>query len=436
MFQRIQLNARRILTASVKRPAWRYSGLMTLFAVAAGAAALTTGWPWDFPALQVEDLNQEPVLQAGVLAAPPRLQEVSGIFKKNETITDALRRHGLTFEQIQRLVQRARPVYNLARIRAQHPYRLHFTESGDFRDFIYPVDDERYLTVYSHGADLQAVMKNFRYDSIPEAVLGTIDDSLFAAVIGGGEQDQLAIDLADIFMWDVDFYTDIQKNDSFRLLVEKKYLDGQFKKYGPILAAELTVQNKTFTAYRFQDGSPKPTYYSFDGKALNKSFLKSPLRFTRISSGFSLARKHPILRIVRPHQGVDYAAPAGMPVVAVASGKVIYAGWRSDYGNLVHLRHAQGYVTMYAHLSRILVPVGAQVAQGDPIGRVGSTGLATGPHLDFRVLQRGQFINPRKVVVEPEPPVSKEGLPRFIALRDELKDRLDQVTLMGAMSSR
>lgn len=357
--------------------------------------------------------------------AAPALREVRDRFRRNETVSEALRRHGLAPEEVRRLVDCARPLYNLARIMAEREYILHFTAAGEFRDFIYPVDEERYLTVYSHQGRLVPVMKNFVYETEIASVAGTIDDSLFMAVRRAGEQDQLALDLAAIFQWDIDFYTDLQDHDSFRLLVEKKYLDGDFRKYGAILAAELTVGARTFSAFRFADGDKPARYYDHEGRALNKTFLKSPLQFTRISSGFSFARRDPITRIVRPHLGVDYAAPAGTPVVAVASGRVVFAGVRSGYGNLVQVRHARGYESMYAHLQSILVSPGDQVSQGQLIGRVGRTGHATGPHLDFRVLQHGKFLNPRRVAGPPEPPVPAASMARFAAWRDRLKDLMD-----------
>lgn len=360
----------------------------------------------------------------------PALREIRDRFRRNETVSEALCKHGLAPNEVRRLVDCARPLYNLARIMAEREYILHFTSAGEFRDFIYPVDEERYLTVYSHQGRLVPVMKNFLYETEIASVAGTIEDSLFMAVRRAGEQDQLALDLAAIFQWDIDFYTDLQDKDTFRLLVEKKYLDGDFRKYGAILAAEFSVGGRTFSAFRFADGDKPARYYDHEGRALNKTFLKSPLQFTRISSGFSFARRDPITRIIRPHLAVDYAAPAGTPVVAVASGRVVFAGARSGYGNLVQVRHARGYETMYAHLQSILVSPGAQVSQGQIIGRVGQTGHATGPHLDFRVLQHGKFLNPRRVAGPPEPPVPAASMARFAAWRDRLKDRMDALPVL------
>jgi murein DD-endopeptidase MepM/ murein hydrolase activator NlpD len=230
-------------------------------------------------------------------------------------------------------------------------------------------------------------------------------------------------------MWDIDFHTDIQKGDSFRLLVEKKYLDGKFVKYGSILASEIKNDGKIFSAISFQEKGGTLGYYAADGQSLKKSFLKSPLKFARITSQFSLARLHPILKIVRPHLGVDYAAPIGTPVIAVGSGTVEFTGMRGGNGNMVRLRHSGHLETLYLHLSRIAVHAGAQVAQGEVIGYVGASGHATGPHLDFRVIQRGQFVNPTKLIVPPTPPVSSSSFPSFVAVRDELQSQLEKASL-------
>jgi murein DD-endopeptidase MepM/ murein hydrolase activator NlpD len=271
---------------------------------------------------------------------------------------------------------------------------------------------------------LMSVMKNFSYETRVEPVSAVIENSLFGSVIGIGEKDQLALDIAEIFGSDIDFYTDIQPGDSFRVLLEKKYLNGQFAKYGVILAAAFTNQQKLLTGFRFQDENGKPAYYAPDGKSLRRSFLKSPLKFARISSRFSYARRHPILRTVRPHLGVDYAARAGTPVQAVGAGKVISAGYSGGNGRMIRIRHSGGYETMYLHLSRIAVRPGAKVGQGQVIGYVGSTGLSTGPHLDFRVLKGGKPINPLKVIFPPGAPVSPSSFETFASLRDKLKNEL------------
>ena len=356
------------------------------------------------------------------------LKEMVGWLRRNQTITEALGQQGLSSDLALRIIDSARPVYDLAKVKADYPYYLYFAPDGRFRDFRYPVDDERYLTVYHDVARdcLVPVVKSFPFETRVVPVSAAIEDSLFTSLLSAGEKDQLALDLADIFGSDIDFYTDIQKGDSFRVLVQKKYLDGRFAKYGAVLAATFTNQQKVITGLLFEDQNGKPAYYTPEGKALRRSFLKSPLKFAsaRVTSRFSLARRHPILKTVRPHLGVDYAAPAGTPVQAVGAGTVRSAGRNGDSGKMVRIRHSNGYETLYLHLSRIKVKPGARVEQGDLIGWVGSTGLSTGPHLDFRVLRNGRAINPTKVVFPPAAPIPQDQLGRFAALRDNLMVQL------------
>jgi murein DD-endopeptidase MepM/ murein hydrolase activator NlpD len=363
---------------------------------------------------------------AAPIPDPPELRQVSGTFESRQTVTDALTEHGVSFELTNQIVECARPMYDLAKVRAGQSYGICFTQEGDFRDFRYAIDDERYLTVYNDaGHDrLIPVIKSFPFETRVERVTAVINDSLFSAVMDIGESDQLALDLADIFASDIDFYTDIRDGDSFNALVEKKYLDGRFTKYGAVLAAEFTNDQKIFAGYRFQDENGKPAYFAADGKSLKRSFLKSPLKFARISSRFSRARMHPILKVLRPHLGVDYAARIGTPVQAVGAGVVTVAGLRGGNGKMVRIRHSGGFETMYLHLSKIAVKAGVRVAQGQVIGNVGSTGLSTGPHLDFRVYRHGKAINPLKVIFPPGAPVQPKLLESFAALRDKLNHDL------------
>ncbi len=371
------------------------------------------------PSLSLASITPSPIMPV-----VRKFEEFTDRFRKNETITDALMRHGLTKQQVLSLVETARSVWPHTTVKADADFAGNLYPNGEFHEFRYRMDADRYITIYRDGDKFVPLVKKFDYESRAEVVNGTIDDSLFLAVTEAGEQEQLAVNLADIFQWDVDFYTDIQKGDSFRILVEKKYLNGQLDHYGNILAAELKVGRKQFSAFRFEN-----RLYDASGKSIRKSLLKSPLKFVaRITSRFSRARFHPILKIVRPHQGVDYAAPTGAPVVAVASGKVVSAGWNGGYGNSVHLRHPSGLETIYSHLSRILVHTGEQVAQGEHIGDVGATGLATGPHLDFRVIQNGKYTDPTKKIVPDAPPVAASAFARFAAQRDELRGRLQGVT--------
>jgi murein DD-endopeptidase MepM/ murein hydrolase activator NlpD len=354
----------------------------------------------------------------------PKFREIVGSFQKNQTVTGVLLQQGLSTETINQIIDSARPVYNLAKVKASQLYWLCFTQDGRFRAFRYPVDDERYLTIYHDEAQdcYVPVMKNFQYETRVETVSGVIENSLFASMADIGENEQLALDLADIFGSDIDFNTDIQKGDSFEALLEKKYLDGKFTRNGPVLTATVVNQQKSLTGIRFTDENGKPAYYAPDGQALKRSFLKAPLKIIRITSRFSRARFHPVLRIVRPHLGVDYAAPAGTPVQSVSAGKVVSAGQSGGSGKMVNIRHAGGYETRYLHLSRIAVRSGTRVDRGQVIGYVGSTGLSTGPHLDFRISQNGKAINPTKVIFPPGKPVSPAQFGQFAELRNKLMD--------------
>ncbi len=364
------------------------------------------------------------ITPAPLTPAVSTFEEFTDKFRKNETITAALMRHGLTRKQVLSMVEAARPVWPRTVVKAEADFEGNLYRNGDFHEFRYRLNADRYITIYREGDRFVPLVKKFDYETRTEAVSGVIEDSLSQAVIDAGEREQLAVNLADVFQWDVDFYTDIHKGDSFRILVEKKYLNGTFERYGNILAADLTVGKKRCSAFSFDK-----QLYDANGKSLRKALLKSPLKFVaRVTSRFSNARRHPILKIVRPHLGVDYAAPIGAPVVAVASGRVVSAGWNGGFGKSVHLRHPNGLETIYSHLSRISVHAGEQVMQGERIGDVGATGLATGPHLDFRVIQSGRFIDPSKKIVPDALPVAASAFARFAERRDGLRHQMDLLT--------
>lgn len=230
-------------------------------------------------------------------------------------------------------------------------------------------------------------------------VNGTLETSLFEAMQTHGLGPLLACKLADIFAWDINFFIDPRKGDSFQIIFEQKFAEGRFIGYGDILAARYNCRGRDFYAISFRDTDGTLQYYDLTGKSVQKEFLKAPLRFSRISSLFTYHRKHPILGIVRPHLAIDYAAPMGTPVYAAADGTIMMAGWDKGYGNLVTIAHGGSYSTCYGHLSSISHGIrgGTKVKQGDMVGTVGATGLATGPHLDYRMLNGERPINPLTV---------------------------------------
>ena len=252
-------------------------------------------------------------------------------------------------------------------------------------------------------------------------VKGTISGSLYETIMTLGETPQLIMDYTDVFGWEVDFFSEVQPNDSFAILFERKYCDSVCVGYGAILAASYWGQVGSFSGYRFTDPEGTTDYYNADGENLRKTFQKSPLHFSRVTSFFG-RRYHPILRIVREHQGIDYGAPTGTPVEAVADGRVVSAGWSGGYGRLVVLGHAEGYETRYGHLSGFGkgISSGAPARQGQVVGYVGMTGLATGPHLHYEVRKFGTPVNPLKLNPPRRSPVKKEYLAQFQQTRDSL----------------
>ncbi len=344
---------------------------------------------------------------------------------RSTTFTEFLQDKGLDAAAVQEMVSDVRPVYNLGRVRAGNPVTIVRSGKGELRAISYQIDNDRMLWITPDQQRFHAEIKPIPYDIEVSGVTGRIQDSLFEALTSQGEGDQLAMEMADIFGWDIDFYTDPQPGDTFDLLVEKKMLNGRLAGYGRVQAAEYNNAGRVHQALLFRDPSGEPAYYQPSGKSMKKAFLRSPLKFqARITSRFSYHRFHPILRRFRPHLGIDYGAPVGSPVQAVSDGTVVSTGWHGGGGKEVHLRHANGYETYYMHLSRILVHRGQHVRQGQIIARTGATGLATGPHLDFRIQQHGNFRNFLALKLPPAYPVARKDWDDFVKLRTRLLGEL------------
>lgn len=268
---------------------------------------------------------------------------------------------------------------------------------------------------------------------------GVVETTLYDAVVERGEDPQLARDFTDIFAWDVDFSREVEPGDEFRVLYEQLFRieeDGSEVYVGPglILAARYRSTPDEHVAVYFETEEGRGGYYRPDGSSVRGRFLKAPLRFVRISSDYSHARLHPILKVKRPHHGVDYAAPYGEPVWSVADGKVIYRGWAGGFGNLVKVRHKNGYVSYYAHLSRFArgLRVGSQVQQKQVIGYVGRSGLATGPHVCFRIARDGAFVNPTALRLPSGEPVPAAVKSVFVSTRDLLLAELEAGPLLAS----
>ena len=357
--------------------------------------------------------------------------------KAGENFTTALEKFGLTAAEAADASAAAQTAFNLRQVRAGNTITVGRSVEGKLREIDYAIDADSVLKIVPRDSGYAAEIREIPTRTRVVSVSGQVDDSLFNAVEDAGESPELALRLAQIFGYDLDFYTDPRKGDSFRVIIEKKvYRNGKVASYGKIFAAEYENDGKKYQALLFHDPAGQPGYYTADGKSLQKIFLRSPLKFgAPITSHFSRSRFHPILKIYRPHLGTDYGAPVGTPVQAIGSGVVLFAGRHGGEGNAVHIRHASGYETMYMHLSRLFVRTGQHVEIGKTIGLVGSTGLSTGPHLDFRILQRGQYKNFERLGLPPSDPISKRNWPEFAEVREKWLPLLKSPELLQTASS-
>ncbi|HUL33828.1 MAG TPA: peptidoglycan DD-metalloendopeptidase family protein [Candidatus Eisenbacteria bacterium] len=345
-----------------------------------------------------------------------------------ENFARALEQFGLTPSEVNDATAAAQHAYNLRQLQAGHFITVGRSVEGELRQIDYKIDAERTLHIVPQAEGFSAEVREIPTRTEVSVITGQLDDSLFNAVEDAGESPEVAMRLAQIFGYDLDFYTDPRKGDTFRVVIEKrKYVDGTTAAYGRILAAQYVNGSKKYEALLFHDPEGRPAYYTADGKSLQKAFLRSPLKFgAPVTSHFSRSRFHPILKRYRPHLGTDYGAPIGTPVQTIGSGRVVFAGRKGGDGNMVHIVHTNGYETYYLHLSRIFVRVGERVEIGKTIGLVGMTGLATGPHLDFRIAQKGQFKNFETLGLPPSEPVGKKNWAEFSTVREQWLPMLEQ----------
>lgn len=362
---------------------------------------------------------------------PPqfRIERLEQKLPQRSTLRDVLVAWGFSAQDVHQLMLDVRKAHDLNRVMAGRRIALERTGDGGFRRLEYDIDESKYLVVTRDNGAYQGRVEMRQFDTVVNEIGGRIRDSLWATLVSLGESGQLVMNIHELMQWDIDFTT-IQPDDAFKLIFEKKYYQGEFVKYGEIQAMEFIQGGKPFHSFRMVDASGKTRYYDFQGKGVKKAFLKVPFRYDyRISSGFSYSRLHPVSKVRRPHLGIDYAAPHGTPVLASAGGRVVFAGWKGAAGQMVKIRHSNGYTTSYLHLSKILVRVGQGVGQGDRIGLVGATGVATGPHLDYRIQdEKGKFLNPKRHVALPaDGGVPANQVEQFRSLRDAMMKRLEAI---------
>lgn len=358
-------------------------------------------------------------------AVPPVAGErqTDGVIRAGETLAQTFSELGLSGSEAHGAAVALARYVDPRRVRPGDRYRALHAADGRLEEFFYAVSGKGDASLTRTGDDWHATFRAYERSVRPRAVNGVLEDSLETSLRTAGADPTLGYRMADVLQWDLDFNRDLQPGDQFSALYEEIYLDGQFYGLGGVIALRYRNGGKTLEAYRYGDGG----YYDQEGRPLRKAFLKSPLPYSRVTSGFSQRRFHPVLRTYRPHWGIDLGAPVGTPVRVTGNGVVVSAGWEGGGGKTIKVRHSGGYVTQYLHLSRFADGVrgGARVSQGDVIGYVGQTGLATGPHLDYRVQKNGGWINPTSLGGVQAEPIPVADLGRFREWRDALRLSLD-----------
>ena len=373
-----------------------------------------------------------PALPSAPAAAPaaPAVQATLLALKvaRGDTLDGLFRTHGLDRRDLASMMlvkDVARPLQLLRpgdEILVSH-------DAGSVLSLDRRLDETRRLSVTRSGADFTAQILEDAIERRLQHARGRIDSSLFEAGMRGGLSDRLIMQLAGIFAWDIDFVLDIRRDDEFAVVFEEIWRDGALQRTGEVVAAEFVNAGRVFRAVRFVDPTGRAEYYAPDGRSMRKAFLRAPVDFSRISSNFNLKRLHPIFKTVRPHRGVDYAAPAGTPIKAAGDGKVLFRGKKGGYGNAVILQHGGNITTLYGHMSRFAdgARAGVRVRQGQTIGYVGQTGYATGPHLHYEYQLNGVHRNPRTVSLPQAEPIRSEYREDFLTASAPLLTRLDVI---------
>ncbi|UZJ44593.1 peptidoglycan DD-metalloendopeptidase family protein [Marinimicrobium sp. C6131] len=390
-----------------------------------------------FPELESPAVESQPPFLASETTPQPQTQEpepaaltyTTFTVKSGDSLSVLFKRAGLTDRDLYELIDQAPEARALRRIMPGNEITFGLNPDGELEELVYQRDQLRSLRFSRQEDDVFASEELERTPDVQIAYRrATIDSSLFLAGQRAGMTDNLTMELAGIFGWDIDFILDIRRGDTFSVLFEEHFLDGEKIGNGPILAAEFTNRGKTFRAVRYVSAEGDANYFTPEGRSMRRAFLRTPVEFTRISSPFNPNRRHPVLNTIRAHKGTDYAAPRGTPVKASGDGRVKLAGRKGGYGNTVIIQHGQTYETLYAHLNAFHrgIRSGVRVKQGQIIGYVGSTGLATGPHLHYEFYVNGSVRNPVTVELPQAESVPSSELARFKSQVQPIMAELEQ----------
>ena len=354
----------------------------------------------------------------------------SGTIEKNQPLAFSLFKKGLPSDLIYNLTQALSKALDLRKCKPGDFFTLLATPEHNLISFEYQNSLlEKYRVVNKEG-ELVAYSILVKLNRIVRGLEGEIRSSLWEGMRDKCESPELIMIFSDIFAWEIDFLNEPQKGDKFKLIYEVYEKEGKFVSYGEVLAAEYEASGTKHNAILYQDPKGRKDYYDLTGKSLRKTFLRSPLNYRRITSRFSYSRFHPVFKTYRPHYGIDYAAPYGTPVVSSADGIVIFAGWKKGLGRVVEVKHTNGFITSYGHLSSFAKGIRKwkKVSQGEMIGRVGASGVTTGPHLDYRCKVGGRYVNPLKMNLPAAEPVKKIYLSDFEVKKENLLYALSLLT--------
>lgn len=354
--------------------------------------------------------------------------------KRNQFLADIFLKAGVDYPTINTIVEKSKLVFDVRKIKVGNDYLLFYSPDSirQLKHFVYAIDNTDYMVV-SLQDSIHVYRDAKEIKSEPKTASGVINSSLWVTMTEHDINPLLAIELSEIFAWTVDFFG-IEKGDNFKVYYDELYVDSVSIGIGKVHAAVFHHRGSDYYAFNYAEDSVEH-FFDQEGQSLRKAFLKAPLKFSRISSRFSNSRLHPVLKIRRPHHGIDYAAPTGTPVYALGDGRVVERAYqKSGGGNYIKIKHNSVYTTVYMHLHGFAkgISKGTQVRQGQLIGYVGSTGLSTGPHLDFRVYKNGMPVDPLKIDAPPVNPVKEENMEAFKAFVIPLRNQLDAISLPTA----
>ncbi len=361
----------------------------------------------------------------------PDYDSVSVTIRSGDTLDQLFRKHGLDLGQLATIIRLPDAGKHLRVLRPGDEIEITH-DDGDLISLYRKLSLTSALHISKESSGYLAEILDRPIEIRKRRAYGRIDSSLFESGNAAGLPDKLIMNLAGIFAWDIDFVLDIRVGDDYYLLYEEIYQDGEFVTDGEIIAAEFNNDGRTYQAIRFVDNSGRADYFTPDGSSVRKAFVRAPVDFSRISSSFNPRRRHPVLNTIRAHRGVDYAAPRGTPIKAAGDGKIIFRGRKGGYGNAVIVQHGGNITTLYAHMSNFAraAPFGSRVKQGQVIGFVGSTGLATAAHLHYEYRLNGVHRNPRTVKLPKAEPIKDEYKEKFLAQAGPLLDELLQYKRM------